>query len=91
MNLTEVNEAVAEKSGLSRKDAAAAVGALIATITEALTAGTEVRISGLGGFAATKRPARKGRNPRTGEEMTIPERTVVQFKPAKPLSEAVNP
>ena len=89
MNKTELIAAVAEKSGLSKKDSEAAVVATIAAITDALKADDKVQIVGFGSFEVKKKAAHMGRNPRTGEECLIPASRVVKFTPGKALKEAV--
>ena len=89
MNKTELIAAVAEKSGLSKKDSEAAVAATIAAITDALKAEDKVQIVGFGAFEVKERPARKARNPKTGEEIQIGARRSPMFKPGKALKEAV--
>lgn len=85
MNKTELVRSVAAGSGLSQADAARAVGAVIETITESMQAGEPVVIPGFGSFTVRERAARKGRNPRTGETMTIAARKRVYFNPGKGL------
>ena len=67
MNKNDVIDAVAERTGLAKSDAARAVEAVISTVTEALQKGDAVALSGFGNFVAKSRAARTGRNPRTGE------------------------
>nr|prf DNA-binding protein HU [Geobacillus stearothermophilus] len=89
MNKTELINAVAETSGLSKKDATKAVDAVFDSITEALRKGDKVQLIGFGNFER-ERAARKGRvNPQTGEEMEIPASKVPAFKPGKALKDAV--
>jgi DNA-binding protein HU-beta len=83
-------EAVAARSGLSKKDAAAAVTALVGTVTAQLKEGQEVRVQGLGAFTAKHKGERQGRNVRTGESITIAAKTAAAFKAAKPLVDALN-
>ena len=66
MNKNDLIDAVAERTGLAKSDAARAVEAVLGTITEALQRGDTVALSGFGGFVAKARAARTGRNPRTG-------------------------
>ena len=89
MNKTELIAAVAEKSGLSKKDSEAAVAATIAAITEALKAEDKVQIVGFGSFEVKKRAARTGLNPRTKETIEIPASAVPTFKAGKALKDAV--
>ena len=76
---------VAQQSGLSQKDAALAVNAVIASIEVALKSGEDVNFTGFGKFYVAKRGAREGRNPRTGEAMTIAASRVPRFTAGKVL------
>jgi DNA-binding protein HU-beta len=90
MNKGELVAAVAEKSSLNRKDAEKAVEALFECIESALMEGDRVQMVGFGTFEVRERPARKGRNPRTNEEIDIPASKAPAFKPGKLLKDAVN-
>lgn len=90
MNKTDLINAVAEKSELSKKDAAKAVDAVFESITNTLKEGGKVQLVGFGSFEVRERAARKGRNPQTGEEIEIPASKNPAFKPGKQLKEAVN-
>jgi DNA-binding protein HU-beta len=90
MNKNDVIDAVAERTGLAKSDAARAVEAVLATVTEALQKGDAVALSGFGNFVAKSRAARTGRNPRTGEAIAIPASRVPSFKAGKALKDAVN-
>ena len=81
--------AVVEKAGLSKKQAAAAVDAVLDTIRESLASGEKVSLIGFGSFDVKERKAREGRNPQTGEKIKIPAKKVPVFKPGKQLREAV--
>ena len=81
---------VAENAGLSKKDAEKAVSAMLDAVTGALKAGDKVALVGFGTFETRKRPARKGLNPRTQQEITIPASTVPAFKAGKALKDAVS-
>ena len=89
MNKTELIAAVAEKAGLSKKDAERALNATIDAITASLVAGDKVQVSGFGIFEAKKREARTGRNPRTKETIQIPATKLPVFKAAKALKDTV--
>ena len=89
MTKPELKAKIAEKTNLSKKDAAAALDALTGTITEALTAGDKVAIPSMGTFEVKERAARTGHNPRTGEKVEITAKKVPVFKPAKALKDAV--
>jgi DNA-binding protein HU-beta len=89
LNKTELINAVAEKTDLSKKDATGAVDAVFDIITDALQKQEKVQLIGFGNFEVRERAARKGRNPQTGEEIEIPASNVPAFKPGKALKDAV--
>jgi DNA-binding protein HU-beta len=89
MNKSELVAAVAERAELKRKDAAAAIDAVVDVISEKLGQGEEVSIIGFGTFSVKSRAERVGRNPRTGESITIAAAKTPVFKPGKALKEAV--
>ena len=89
MNKTELIAAVAEKTGLSKKDSDAAVAAMVDVITESLVQGEKVQLVGFGSFEVKKRAARVGRNPKTKEPIEIPASTVPVFKAGKVLKDTV--
>ncbi|HLR41916.1 MAG TPA: HU family DNA-binding protein [Pseudogracilibacillus sp.] len=89
MNKTDLVNAVAEKSELSKKDAGKAVDAVFDSIMDSLSEGEKVQIIGFGNFEVRDRSARKGRNPQTGEEIEIPASKVPAFKAGKALKDAV--
>lgn len=89
MNKTDLVNAVAESSDLSKKDASKAVDAVFQTIQETLKTGEKVQIIGFGNFEVRDRAARKGRNPQTGEEIQIPASKVPAFRAGKALRDAV--
>ena len=88
-NKHELVESVAKATGLTKKDATAAVDAVFTSIEEALKNGEKVQLIGFGNFEVRDRAARKGRNPQTGAEIEIPASKVPAFKPGKALKEAV--
>ena len=90
MKKVELVEAVAEKAGLTKADATRAIDATFASITEALADGDKIALVGFGTFGVSKRAAREGRNPRTGETVQIAARNAVTFKPGSALKDAVN-
>jgi len=90
MNKQELVGAVAEVTGLAKNDAAKAVDAVFDTITGTLKKGGEVRLVGFGTFSVSKRKASTGRNPRTGETMTIKASSQPKFKAGKGLKDSVN-
>lgn len=89
MNKAELIDAVAKEAKVSKKDAGAAVDALINIVTNTLKKGEKVTLVGFGTWEARKRAARKGVNPRTGEAIKIKATTVVAFKPGAAIKEAV--
>jgi DNA-binding protein HU-beta len=89
MTKAELVSSVAERSGLSKKDAGAALEAVLDSITAALAAGDKVQLVGFGTFEVRERAARTGRNPQTGEDIAIAARSVPVFKPGKALKDAV--
>ena len=90
MNKQELIATVADTSGLVKGDAVKAVEAVFDAISAALKKGEEVRLVGFGTFAVSKRKASTGRNPRTGEPMTIKASTQPKFKAGKGLKDAGN-
>lgn len=89
MNKTEFVGEVAEKLGVTKKEAAPKVEAVFNVIVETLTKGESILIPGVGKFEVRERAARKGRNIQTGEEIEIPASKAVKFKPAKALKDSV--
>ena len=90
MNKTQLIEAVASDSGLSKADAGRAVDSLVGTVTTALRKGDEVSITGFGKFSVTKRAARQGVNPRTGEKLKIKASKSPKFTSGASLKQVVN-
>ncbi|APG62520.1 DNA-binding protein HU [Sphingorhabdus lutea] len=90
MNKQDLINNVADASGLTKADAAKAVDAVFASVTDSLKKGDDVRLVGFGTFAVTRRKASTGRNPRTGEAMQIAASNVPKFKAGKALKDAVN-
>ena len=90
MNKMELVAAVAKNADLSKKDADAAVKAVFDAISEALAKGDRVQLIGFGTFEVAERPAREGRNPRTGENMKIAATKSPKFKAGKALKDKVN-
>ena len=89
MTKSDFVDRVASESGLSKKDAGSAVDAVISTIEGALKSGEEVSFTGFGKFHVANRGAREGRNPRTGETMTIAASRVPRFTAGSGLKKAV--
>ena len=89
MNKTELVAAVADKAGLSKKDAEAAVKAFIDAVAEELKKGEKVQLVGFGTFEVSERAARQGRNPQTGETIEIAASRTPRFKAGKALKDLV--
>ena len=89
MNKVELSAAIAEKAAISKKDADAAVKAFVDVVTEELKKGGKVQLVGFGTFETSTRAAREGRNPQTGETMTIAASKAPKFKAGKALKDAV--
>ncbi|MDO4450815.1 MAG: HU family DNA-binding protein [Moraxella sp.] len=90
MNKQELIQAVADKSGLTQKDAKTALDATLAVVSDTLAQGDEVVLVGFGTFSVREQKARTGRNPQTGEKIQVPAKKVPSFKAGKGLKEAVN-
>ena len=90
MNKTELVAAVAEKAEVSKKDAEKAIKALVDTITAELVKGEKVQVVGFGTFEVNERAEREGRNPKSGETVTIAASKSPKFKAGKALKDAVN-
>lgn len=89
MNKQDLVASVAEKAGLTKKDAEKAVNAFVDAIKSSLSAGEKVALVGFGTFEVRERKARSGRNPQSGEVITIPAGKVPAFKPGKELRDSV--
>lgn len=90
MNKSELIDAIASDSGLTKADSKRALDAFVDTTTKALKKGDKIALVGFGSFSVSKRSAREGRNPQTGKTIKIPAKNVVKFKPGADLSGAVN-
>lgn len=90
MNKAELIDAVAEKSGLTKKDSEKAVNAFIEAVEAAMAKGDKVQLVGFGTFEVRERAARKGRNPKTLEEIDIPASKVPVFKAGKALRDSIH-
>lgn len=88
MNKTELIEAVATRSNTTKAETTAMLNGLLEVIQETIASGNDVQLVGFGTFSVTERASREGRNPSTGETITIPAKKVVKFKPGKALSDA---
>ncbi|GAA5002669.1 MULTISPECIES: HU family DNA-binding protein [Acinetobacter] len=89
MNKSELIDAIAQKGGLTKVDAAKALDATLESIGDALKSGDTVTLVGFGSFSVKERAARTGRNPKTGEELKIPASKVPSFKAGKGLKDSV--
>ena len=90
MNKTELVAAIADKAGISKKDADAAVAAFVATVTDAMKAGDKVSLVGFGTFEAKERAARTGVNPKTKETIQIAASKTPAFVAGKGLKDSIN-
>ena len=90
MNKTELVAAMAEKAGLSKKDAEAALKAFTEVVAEELKKGEKIQLVGFGTFEVSERAAREGRNPQTGAPMKIAASKAPKFKAGKALKDAIN-
>ena len=90
MKKAEIVERVAGEAGIARQAAQAAVGRVFDAIAEALARGEDVSIVGFGRFSRKDRPAREGRNPRTGESIAVGPSAGVSFKAGKPLKDSLS-
>jgi len=89
MNKSELIAAMAEKTGLTKKDCEKALGAFTCAVQESLKAGDKVQLIGFGSFEVKARAARTGRNPATNKEITIPASKAPVFKAGKALKDAI--
>lgn len=90
MNKTELIDAMAKANGLAKKDNEAALSAFIDAVKGELKKGGKVQLLGFGTFEVSKRAARKGRNPQTGDEIKIKASKTPKFKAGKALKDVVN-
>lgn len=90
MNKTELIAAVAEKAELSKKDAEKAIKAFTDVVADELVKGEKIQLVGFGTFEVSERAAREGRNPKSGEKMTIAASKTPKFKAGKALKDQVN-
>jgi len=90
MNKSELIDAIAASSELTKADAGRALDGFTKAITDALSAGDSVALVGFGTFSVKDRAERKGRNPQTGEEITIKAAKIPAFKPGKTLKDSLN-
>jgi DNA-binding protein HU-beta len=90
MNKADLISAIAKESDIPKTQAGSALEAFCSAVTEALKTGEKVNIMGFGSFEVKTRKARVGRNPRTNEEIHIPEKKVAKFNPGKALQEEIS-
>jgi DNA-binding protein HU-beta len=90
MNKAELVNAIAEKTGLSKKDTEATINSFVSVVSDELAKKEKVQLVGFGTFETRERAARTGRNPQTGKELKIAASTVPAFKAGKALKENVN-
>jgi integration host factor subunit alpha len=86
----DIVEKIHITTGLSKKDSSAMMESVFAIMKESLEAGETIKISGFGSFVVNQKDARRGRNPQTGEAITVEARKVLTFKPSNLLRDAVN-
>ncbi len=91
MRKSDIANDVYEKVGISKKEASDIVEIILNTVKSVLQHGETVKIAGFGNFVVRKKRARKGRNPKTGEEIGITPRKVVTFRPSQVFKKYVNP
>ena len=89
MNKSELIQAIADEAELSKHDAEEFINAFISVVTQELKDGNDVTLVGFGVFHVSERAERQGRNPQTGETLTIPATKKPSFRAGKPLKEAV--
>jgi DNA-binding protein HU-beta len=90
MNKNDLTQQVSDRAGIGKNEAAKAVDAVFDVISETLKSGDEVRLTGFGVFAVASRAGGKGRNPQTGEEITIKPSKQPRFRAGKQLKDALN-
>ena len=90
MNKSELVEAIANESGLTKSKSTEILNTIVNTITETLKKGEKVSLTGFGTWSTSERAERKGRNPKTGEEITIASKRVAKFKAGNELTKNVN-
>lgn len=90
MNKAELIDAMADRAGITKAQATAALEQLVSCVSQALRDGEKVTLVGFGTFSVSDRDARMGRNPRNNEPIQITARKVARFKPGKQLADAIN-
>ena len=90
MTKADIVEKIHTTTGLSKKDSATMMESVFAIMKESLEAGETIKVSGFGSFVVNQKQARRGRNPQTGEAITIEARKVLTFKPSSVLKQSIN-
>jgi DNA-binding protein HU-beta len=90
MNKSQLADAIAKDTGITKAQAMSAVDSVVGNITDALKSDDKVVLVGFGTFSTSERAAREGRNPLTGAPLKIPARKVAKFVPGKALKDAIN-
>lgn len=90
MTKADIVEVVHNRTGFSKKESSEAVESILDILKEVLEQGEKVKLSGFGNFVIRNKEVRKGRNPKTGEEMEISARSVLTFKPSQKLKDHIN-
>ena len=90
MTKADIAEKIQTTTGLTKKDSSAMMESVFAIMKESLEAGETIKVSGFGIFEVKPKEARRGRNPQTGEAITIEARKVITFKPSNILKDAIN-
>jgi integration host factor subunit alpha len=90
MTKADIVEVVHNRTGFSKKESSEAVESILDILKEVLEEGEKIKLSGFGNFVIRDKEVRKGRNPKTGEEMEITARSVLTFKPSQKLKDYIN-
>jgi len=90
MTKADIVEVVHNRTGFSKKESSEAVESILDILKEVLEQGEKIKLSGFGNFVIRSKEVRKGRNPKTGEEMEISARSVLTFKPSQKLKDHIN-
>jgi len=90
MTKADIVEVVHNRTGFSKKESSEAVESILDILKEVLEGGEKIKLSGFGNFVIRKKEVRKGRNPKTGQEMEISARSVLTFKPSQKLKDHIN-
>jgi DNA-binding protein HU-beta len=90
MNKADLVNSIAKQTGLSKSKSSEVIDTFVSVVSESLSKGEKVTLVGFGTFTTSRREARKGRNPKTGEVINISAKTVARFKAGSDLSKSVN-